>query len=49
LYVRPVNPPVGILNEVAAFKAFVTDIGSRCDEPPVVTELAVVGSYDFGS
>jgi hypothetical protein len=43
------DQPGGILNEVAAFKAFVTDIGSRCDEPPVVTELAVVGSYNFGA
>ena len=38
-----------ILNEVAAFKAFVTDIESRCDEPPIVTELTLVGSYGFPS
>ena len=38
-----------ILNEVAAFKAFVTDIESRCDEPPVATELTVVGSFGMGS
>ena len=38
-----------ILNEVAAFKAFVADIESRCDEPPVVTELTLVGSYGVPS
>ena len=43
------DEPGRILNDVAAFTAFVTDIGSRCDEPPVVTELSVVGSYDFGA
>ena len=39
------DQPGRILNEVAAFKAFVGDIGSRCDEPPVATELTLVGSY----
>jgi hypothetical protein len=39
------DQPGRILNDVAAFKAFVTDIESRCDEPPVVTELTVVGSF----
>jgi hypothetical protein len=38
-----------ILNEVAAFKAFLADIESRCDEPPVVTELTLVGSYGVPS
>ena len=38
-----------ILNEVSAFKAFVTDIAERCDEPPVVTELTLVGSYQVAS
>jgi hypothetical protein len=37
--------PGRILNEVAAFTAFVTDIASRCDEPPVATEITLVGSY----
>jgi hypothetical protein len=41
------DEPGRILNEVAAFKAFVADIGSRCDEPPVATELTVVGSYNM--
>lgn len=35
------------LNELAAFKAFVAEVGSRCEEPPVATELTVVGSYDI--
>ncbi len=38
-----------ILNEVAAFKAFVTNIEDRCDEPPAVTELSLIGSYGMGS
>jgi len=41
--------PGRILGETDAFKAFVTDIEDRCDEPPVVTELSVVGSYRIGS
>jgi hypothetical protein len=43
------DQPGRILNEVAAFKAFATDIESRCDEPPVVTELTIIGSYNVGS
>jgi hypothetical protein len=43
------DQPGQILGKVDAFTAFVTDIASRCDEPPVVTELSVVGSYDFGA
>jgi hypothetical protein len=43
------DQPGRILNEVAAFKAFATDIESRCDEPPVVTEITLVGSYAMGS
>jgi hypothetical protein len=39
------DEPGRILNEVEAFKAFVTDIAGRCDEPPVATEIALVGSY----
>ena len=39
------DQPGRILNEVAAFSAFVTDIASRCDEPPVATEISLVGSY----
>lgn len=43
------DQPGRILNEVAAFKAFVAEIESRSEEPPVATELTVVGSYNFGS
>jgi hypothetical protein len=43
------DEPGRILNEVAAFKEFVDDIASRCDEPPVVTELTLVGKYGVGS
>ena len=43
------DQPGRILNEVAAFKAFAADIESRCDEPPVATELTTVGSYNMGS
>jgi hypothetical protein len=43
------DQPGRILGETDAFKAFVTDIEARCDEPPVVTELSVVGSYGIGS
>ena len=42
------DQPGRILGETAAFKAFVTDIESRCDEPPVVTEITAVGSYGIG-
>ena len=37
------------LGELAAFKAFAGDIESRCDEPPVATEVTLVGSYAVGS
>jgi hypothetical protein len=33
------------LSEVNAFKAFQKDIGERCDEPPVVTEIREIGSF----
>ena len=39
------DQPGRILNEVAAFKAFVGEIESRCEEPPVATEITLVGSY----
>jgi hypothetical protein len=42
------DQPGRILGEVPAFQAFVEDIATRCDEPPVTTELAVVGSFGFG-
>jgi hypothetical protein len=43
------DQPGRILNEVAAFKAFVAEIESRCEEPPVATELTIVGSFGVGS
>jgi hypothetical protein len=43
------DQPGRILGETDAFKVFVTDIEDRCDEPPVVTDLSVVGSYGIGS
>lgn len=39
------DQPGRILGEIEAFKAFATDIEQRCDEPPVATEVTLVGSY----
>jgi hypothetical protein len=33
------------LARVSAFKEFQQDIGARCDEAPVVTELREIGSF----
>ncbi len=33
------------LPKLEAFKRFTEKIGARCDEPPVVTELATIGAY----
>jgi hypothetical protein len=33
------------LAEVAAFKEFQKEIGDRCEEPPVVSQLTEIGSY----
>jgi quinol monooxygenase YgiN len=35
------------LAELPAFQAFIAQIGERCDEPPVRTELETVGAYRF--
>jgi hypothetical protein len=43
------DQPGRILGELAAFKAFTSDIDGRCDEPPVATEITTVGSYGIGS
>lgn len=40
------DQPGRILGEVAAFKAFAAEVESRCEEPPVVTEVTLVGSYN---
>ena len=39
------DQPGRILGELPAFKAFSGNIEERCDEPPVATELTLVGSY----
>ncbi|HEV7810589.1 MAG TPA: hypothetical protein VGO64_08315 [Candidatus Limnocylindrales bacterium] len=39
------DQPGRILGEIDSFKAFTADIERRCDEPPVVTEITLVGSY----
>jgi hypothetical protein len=33
------------LSDLEAFKEFQKEIGGRCDEPPVVTELHEIGSF----
>jgi hypothetical protein len=43
------DQPGRILAEIPAFKAFTAEIEGRCEEPPVPTELTLVGSYGFGS
>jgi hypothetical protein len=43
------DEPGRILGAVAAFKAFSAEIESRCEEPPVVTGLTLIGSYGVGS
>ena len=43
------DQPGRILNNVAAFKAFSAEIEGRCEEPPVATELTLVGSYSVVS
>jgi hypothetical protein len=42
------DQPGRILGEMAAFKAFVGEIESRCEEPPVATEVTLVGAYAVG-
>jgi hypothetical protein len=36
------------LGELKAFGEFQRDVGERCSEPPVVSELYEVGSFRFG-
>jgi hypothetical protein len=43
------DQPGGILNQVAAFRAFTADIAGRCEEEPAVTELTLVGSFGMGA
>src|SRR4051812_30101338 len=39
------DQPGRILGQIAAFQAFTADIEGRCEEPPVATEVTLVGSY----
>ena len=39
------HQPGRILGQLASFQAFQQDIEGRCEEPPVATEIALVGSY----
>jgi hypothetical protein len=40
------GPGPNPLVETAAFKAFSAGIKARCEEPPVTTEMQVVGAYE---
>lgn len=33
------------LSEMASFRAFTATIGERCDEPPVATQVSLLGAY----
>ena len=35
------------LSDSVAFKAFQSEIGDRCDEPPVAVDLNTIGAYRF--
>jgi hypothetical protein len=35
------------LARVAAFQRFTENIGERCDEPPVVSEANIIGSFNL--
>ena len=39
------DQPGRILGGLASFRAFQQDIEGRCDEAPIATEVALVGSY----
>jgi predicted SnoaL-like aldol condensation-catalyzing enzyme len=47
LHIARIDAPQGNnpLDEVPAFSAFAKDIKSRCDVPPAVTDVTVVGEY----
>ncbi|HKB43857.1 MAG TPA: hypothetical protein VKC90_05695 [Chitinophagaceae bacterium] len=34
-------------NQLPAFKSFQANIKDRCEEPPVVNQITVIGSYNF--
>jgi hypothetical protein len=37
------------LTKMSAFKEFQKELADRCEEQPVVTEVAEVGAYGFGA
>ena len=39
------DQPGGILGKISAFRTFTAEIEGRCEEPPVATELTLVGSF----
>jgi len=41
--------PGRILGQIEAFRVFSADIAERCDEPPVATDITLVGSYAVAS
>ena len=47
VHVASTEPGRNPLADVAAFGRFQAEIGDRCEEAPVVTELREVGSYRF--
>ena len=42
------DQPGRILGEIEAFRVFTGNIEERCDEPPVATDITLVGSYGVG-
>jgi hypothetical protein len=40
------NAEASPLPKLEAFKTFVAGIRERCEEPPMTTEMQVVGAYD---
>jgi hypothetical protein len=48
VHVATLDSEVNPLSTLPAFKAFQAQHKERCLEPPVVTEVALVGSYGFG-
>jgi hypothetical protein len=47
IHVASVDAPGGKhpLTPLSAFQAFTANIAERCDEPPVTTELSLIGAY----
>lgn len=45
IHLATVSAPENPLASLAAFKAFTAEVKSRCEEPPVSTEAARLGTY----